>query len=87
MQILAKIKKRSSGTITFWYTGIEDYKAKKKHELKPPNLKLVYFIYLCITLFRISVYQLALTLIKTHCNNENTDKNQVHFLVAPLLTS
>lgn len=43
------------------------------------------FIYLLITLFKVSVHQRPLSLIKTNHNNENTNKNKKNFLLELLL--
>ena len=45
------------------------------------------FSKLFITLFKVDIHQLALTLIKIKYSNKNTNNNQVNFLVALLLTS
>ena len=45
------------------------------------------FFYLPITLFKFGIHQLAIRLIKTNCNNDNTNKNQENFLVNLFLTN
>ena len=42
-------------------------------------------LFLFIYIFKVGIHQLALTLIKTSCNNKNTNKNQSNFLASLLL--